>query len=106
VVEGEVAGAEAPSIEVDHMPTHGGGDYKEVDGHLLGADGWMRAWASRYARAVYERCGRNKRRTCQVLQIRYHTLEAYLRVAGKMGRGHGKRLPRWVRTMSTPQAES
>ena len=39
----------------------------------------MRAWASRYARLVLERCGNNKRKTCRELQISYHTLEAYLR---------------------------
>ena len=33
----------------------------------------------RYARLVYERAGRNKRRACRVLDISYHTLQAYLR---------------------------
>jgi DNA-binding NtrC family response regulator len=39
----------------------------------------MRAWGSRYARMVFERCGENKRRTCRELGISYHTLNAYLR---------------------------
>ena len=39
----------------------------------------MRAWGSRYARLVLERCDQNKRRTCEVLGISYHTLQAYLR---------------------------
>ena len=39
----------------------------------------MRAWGSRYARLMLERCGRNKRRTCEVLGISYHTLQSYLR---------------------------
>ena len=38
----------------------------------------MRAWGSRYARLVLERCARNKRQTCGVLGISYHTLNAYL----------------------------
>jgi transcriptional regulator with AAA-type ATPase domain len=38
----------------------------------------MRAWASRYARLVLERCGGNKRRACRELGISYHTLQAYL----------------------------
>jgi transcriptional regulator with AAA-type ATPase domain len=38
----------------------------------------MRAWGSRYARLVYERCGNNKRRACRELGISYHTLRAYL----------------------------
>ena len=39
----------------------------------------MREWGSRYARLVFERSGRNKRRACRVLDISYHTLQAYLR---------------------------
>ena len=39
----------------------------------------MRAWGSRYARLVLERCEGNKRRTCEVLGISYHTLQSYLR---------------------------
>jgi len=30
---------------------------------------------------VFERSGRNKRRACRVLDISYHTLQAYLRYA-------------------------
>ena len=39
----------------------------------------MRAWGSRYARLVLERCEHNKRRACRELGISYHTLNAYLR---------------------------
>ena len=39
----------------------------------------MRAWGSRYARLVLERCSNNKRRACRELGISYHTLQAYLR---------------------------
>ena len=38
----------------------------------------MRAWASRYARLVYERTGNNKRQTCRELGISYHTLRGHL----------------------------
>jgi transcriptional regulator with PAS, ATPase and Fis domain len=58
----------------------------------------MRAWGSRYARMVYERCDHNKRQACKELGISYHTLQAYLRykpdiVAGlppASGIGEGK----------------
>ena len=30
-------------------------------------------------RLMLEKCGRNKRRTCEVLGISYHTLQSYLR---------------------------
>jgi transcriptional regulator with AAA-type ATPase domain len=40
----------------------------------------LRVWASRYARLILERCQGNKREACRVLNISYHTLQAYLRV--------------------------
>ena len=43
----------------------------------------MRAWGSRYARLVLQRCGDNKRRACDVLGISYHTLQAYLRYGNR-----------------------
>ena len=42
----------------------------------------MRAWGSRYARLVLEKCERNKRQACEVLGISYHTLNAYLAYKG------------------------
>ena len=39
----------------------------------------LRAWASRYARLVLDRTKGNKRAACRVLDISYHTLQAYLR---------------------------
>ena len=39
----------------------------------------MRAWGSRYARLVLERCANNKRRACRELGISYHTLQGYLK---------------------------
>ena len=39
----------------------------------------MRAWGSRYARLVLDRCGGNKREASRVLGISYHTLNSYLR---------------------------
>ena len=54
-------------------------DYAEVLFPSVGRAESMRAWGSRYARIVLERCHRNKRRTCEVLGISYHTLQSYLR---------------------------
>ena len=39
----------------------------------------MRAWGSRYARLVLERCGGRKRHAARTLGISYHTLNSYLR---------------------------
>ncbi len=38
----------------------------------------MRAWGSRYARLVLERCNHNKRQACRVLGITYHMLNLNL----------------------------
>ncbi len=54
-------------------------DYTEVLSPSVARAESMRAWGSRYARLVLERCDRNKRRTCEVLGISYHTLQSYLR---------------------------
>ena len=56
----------------------------------------MRAWGSRYARLVFERCGRNKRLASRKLDISYHTLDAYLRY-GDHARPAGRRVPEWAR---------
>jgi len=56
----------------------------------------MRAWASRYARLVFERCGRSKRLAAKQLEISYHTLDAYLRFTDGP-RPVNRRLPGWVR---------
>ena len=53
-------------------------DYEEVLAPSVDRDDSLRAWASRYARLVLERCDQNKRQTCQVLGISYHTLQSYL----------------------------
>jgi hypothetical protein len=57
----------------------------------------MRAWGSRYARLVFERCGRNKRQACRLLDISYHTLQAYLRFASREPHGSAKQVPAWAR---------
>jgi hypothetical protein len=62
----------------------------------------MRAWGSRYARLVFERCGRNKRRACRVLDISYHTLQAYLRYAERSPHLSQRQLPAWVKSESDP----
>ncbi len=77
--ERAVAMASADTIQADDLPPQIRGQYSEVLTPSLLAEDTMRAWASRYARLVYERCGRNKRRACRALDISYHTLQAHLR---------------------------
>lgn len=79
LMERAVALAESDRIELDDLPPQVRGDYREVLGPSIAAGDSMRVWGSRYARIVFERCGRNKRRACRALDISYHTLQAYLR---------------------------
>jgi len=106
LVERALALMESDRIELDDLPSRIRSDFAEVVAPSLTRDESMRAWACHYARAMFEKCGRNKRRACQRLNISYHTLEAYLKVAGRVGGSRPKRLPRWVRAMSMQQTES
>ena len=81
------------------------GDYGPVLGPSLASNDTMRAWGSRYARLVFERCGRNKRQACRVLNISYHTLQAYLRYADRAARMSLQQLPGWVTSMSDPDSD-
>jgi hypothetical protein len=55
------------------------GDYAAILGPSLDSRDTLRAWGSRYARLVLDRCGGNKREASRVLGISYHTLNGYLR---------------------------
>jgi hypothetical protein len=64
-IERAVALTESNHIELDDLPPQLRGEYLEVLGPSMAAGESMRAWGSRYARLVFERCGRNKRRACR-----------------------------------------
>jgi len=82
---------------LDDLPPQVRGQYGEVLAPALAASDSMRAWASRYARLVFERCGRNKQQASRLLDISYHTLDAYLRYGNTGSRPAGKRVPAWAR---------
>jgi transcriptional regulator with PAS, ATPase and Fis domain len=102
VVERAVALAEADCIEVDDLPAHIGGHFTAVLRPSLAGAESMRTWGSRYARLVFERCGRNKRAACRVLEISYHTLQVYLRHGDCSHGANTPQLPAWVRSFSDP----
>ena len=79
IIERAVALAHTDVIELDDLPAVVRGDYAAVLMPALRRGDTMRAWGSRYARLVLERCGGNKRETSRVLNISYHTLNSYLR---------------------------
>jgi transcriptional regulator with PAS, ATPase and Fis domain len=79
VIERAVALAETDSIELDDLPPQVRGEFAEVLWPSLERGDSLRSWGTRYAQLVFERCGRNKRTACRVLDISYHTLRSYLR---------------------------
>ena len=82
VVERALALATGEDIGLKDLPVELTRDYAEVLQPSVTRAESMRAWGSRYARLMLERCGHNKRRTCEVLGISYHTLQSYLRHPG------------------------
>jgi transcriptional regulator with AAA-type ATPase domain len=102
MIERTVALTAGSRIEVVDLPPHVRGEYAEVFAPSVQAGESMRAWGSRYARLVYERSGKNKRKACRALGISYHTLDAYLRYAQRGQAGGRKQMPAWV--MGPPSA--
>jgi DNA-binding NtrC family response regulator len=81
VIERAVALSASDVVDLEDLPATVKGDYGIALGPSLERNDTLRAWASRYARLVLERCHGNKREACRVLDISYHTLNSYLRYA-------------------------
>jgi DNA-binding NtrC family response regulator len=79
LIEGAVAMAQADIIEIDDLPPTVRGGYGEALVPSLQRNETMRAWQSRYARLVLDRCHGNKRGAARALGISYHTLVSYLK---------------------------
>jgi len=91
MIEGAIATCESRQITLDDLPIALRGAYGDVLMPSIQGNDTMRTWGSRYARLVLERCNRNKRKACEVLDISYHTLNAYLnhRPEPRSNRGNG-----------------
>jgi len=96
LVERAVALTPSHQVELSDLPQRVCRRYGEVLGPPVAAGESMRAWGSRYAKLMFERCGRNKRATARVLGISYHTLEAYLRYGCNSGTSTAT-VPEWAR---------
>jgi transcriptional regulator with PAS, ATPase and Fis domain len=79
LIERAVALAESDLIALEDLPPTVRGDYAAALAPSLERNETMRAWGSRYARLILGRCRGNKRAACRVLDLSYHTLQAYLR---------------------------
>ena len=73
-----VALAAGPEIAIDDLPNGITRQYAEVVADAKPQSTSLRAWSSRYVRVVLQRCGGNKRRACDILDITYHTLQSHL----------------------------
>lgn len=83
LIERAVALTESDVIELEDLPPVLRGDFVAAKEPTRQRAETMRAWGSRYARAVLERCQGNKREACRVLDISYHTLVSYLKFPGQ-----------------------
>jgi two-component system NtrC family response regulator len=78
LIERTVALSRSDVIELEDLPPSVSGDHSTILAPSLHRNDTLRAWASRYARIVVDRCQGNKRQACRVLGISYHTLQSYL----------------------------
>jgi transcriptional regulator with PAS, ATPase and Fis domain len=79
VIERAVTLADSTVIGLDDLPTAVAGRPREIFQPSVAAGDSLRRWATRYVRLVLRKSGYNKRQACRVLDISYHTLQAYLR---------------------------
>ena len=79
VMERAIALAQGDEIRLEDLPAAVAHGFEETLLPSLARDESLRTWGSRYARLMLQRYGNNKRQTCRVLGISYHTLRTYLR---------------------------
>ena len=103
VIERAITLAEGDEIQLNDLPPALNERYSIVQPATEGGES-MRAWGSRYARLVLERCDNNKRKACRVLDISYHTLQAYLRYTPTL-RAAQKALPPPAKDAVAPGAD-
>jgi hypothetical protein len=82
VIERAVTLARSHVLQLDDLPDVVTGRFRDAFLPTTDEDESMRAWGSRYAKYVLKRTNGNKREACRVLDISYHTLQAYLAYKG------------------------
>jgi transcriptional regulator with PAS, ATPase and Fis domain len=105
-IEGIVALAHDDAIDLDDLPPAIRGEYVDILLPSLTRGETLRAWGSRYARLVLERCAQNKRQACRKLDISYHTLQAYLRYQPARPATSCHDAPEWPEESATDLAAS
>ena len=78
VVERALALSPGPTVTIHDLPCDIAGTQSAAEERPADEGQTLRAYSSRYARTVLDRCNGNKRRACRILDISYHTLQAHL----------------------------
>ncbi len=104
LIERAVALAQSDIIELDDLPATVRGEHSTILGPSLARGDTMRAWGSRYARIVVDRCQGNKSQACRILGISYHTLQAYLKF--EMGADDANARREWADDAADPETEA
>jgi DNA-binding NtrC family response regulator len=78
LIESALTLAPGPRLDVADLPAEFGTRYADVLQPSVQERESLREWSRRYVNLVFQRCGENKREACRVLDISYHTLQAYL----------------------------
>jgi transcriptional regulator with PAS, ATPase and Fis domain len=87
VLERALALGTGPAILLADLPDDITRDFRHLVRPQRPHNTSLRAWSSRYARLVLERCRGNKRRACRELDISYHTLRGLIEYGA--GASHG-----------------
>ena len=93
VIERAVALCDGDELDLEHLPPVVTTRFREMLEPAVVARDSARAFLVRYARTVFEQSGRNKRETCRILDVSYHTLKNYLDAAGIPNQPPGVNLP-------------
>jgi DNA-binding NtrC family response regulator len=104
MMESAVVLAKGHQVELPDLPREVRADFAEVLDPSMREGDTLRAWSTRYVKLVLHRCGNNKRAACRVLDISYHTLQAYLRETGPAPLAHdsGTSAPPWPAATPAP----
>lgn len=92
VLERALALGGGPAIELADLPDEIAQAHQPVSRVDAPPATSLRAWSSRYARLVLERCAGNKRRACRELDISYHTLRGLIEYDAGAGTGDARAL--------------